>query len=126
MLFFLIDRFGKQLFFNNVIEKVLGYTVEDVVGRLFTEFLPPDCIAGYLEQLENIFLHKQISNFDTQVYHKDGYLVDVEVSIKLIKLKGENVGLGSIRDISAKKRAEEELKNSLNRNIALLGAIPGF
>ena len=121
---FLIDRFGKQLFFNNVIEKVLGYTVEDVVGRLFTEFLPPDCIAGYLEQLENIFLHKQISNFDTQVYHKDGYLVDVEVSIKLIKLKGENVGLGSIRDISAKKRAEEELKNSLNRNIALLGAIP--
>jgi len=121
---FIIDRFGKQLFFNNVVEKVLGYKVEEVVGRLFTEFLPKDCLANYLAQLENIFLHKQICNFVTQIYHKNGYLVDVEINIKLIKLKGEFVGQGTIRDISAKKRAEEELKHSLNRNNALLGANP--
>jgi len=121
---FVIDRFGKQLFFNNVVEKVLGYKVEEVVGRLFAEFLPKDSVAFYLTQLENIFLHKQICNFVTQIYHKDGYLVDVEINVKLIKLRGEFVGQGTIRDISAKKRAEEELKNSLNRNIALLGANP--
>lgn len=121
---FIIDRYGKQLFFNNVVEKVLGYKVEEVVGRSFTEFLPKDYVPGYLTQLENIFLHKQICIFETQIYHKNGYLVDVEINVKLIKLKGEYVGQGTIRDISAKKRAEEELKNSLDRNNALLGANP--
>ena len=121
---FIIDRFGKQLFFNNVVEKILGYKVEEVVGRSFADFLSKENVPEYLIQLENIFSNGEICNFITQIYHKDGYLVDVEINVKRIKLKGEFVGQGTIRDISAKKRAEEELKNSLNRNIALLGAIP--
>ena len=121
---FIIDRFGKQLFFNNVVEKILGYKVEEVVGRSFADFLSKENVPEYLIQLENIFSNGEICNFITQIYHKDGYLVDVEINVKRIKLKGEVVGQGTIRDISAKKRAEEELKNTLNRNIALLGAIP--
>ncbi len=121
---FIIDKTGKQLFINNVVERILGYNVEEVIGRPFTELLSKDCVLGFLIQLENIFSNKQICNFTTQIYHKDGYLVDVEINVKLIKLKGEYVGQGTIRDISAKKRAEEELKNSLNRNAALLGANP--
>ena len=35
---FIIDRFGKQLFFNNVVEKVLGYKVEEVVGTIICRF----------------------------------------------------------------------------------------
>jgi len=42
----------------------------------------------------------------------------------LVKPRGVNVGQGTLRDISAKKRADEELKNSLERNRALLGANP--
>jgi hypothetical protein len=121
---FVVDRFGKQLFLNNSIERVLGYKVEEAIGRSFLEFLPKECVAAYLSQLETTFLNKQIGSFTTQVYHKDGYLIDVEINLKLVKLKGENVGQGTLRDISAKKRAEEELKNSLERNRALLGAIP--
>ncbi|MDP3644170.1 MAG: PAS domain S-box protein [Bacteroidota bacterium] len=121
---FIIDRFGKQLFLNNSIERVLGYKVEEAIGRSFIEFLPKEGVEGYQSQLENIFLHKQIGNFVTKVYHKDGYLIDVEINLKLVKLKGEDVGQGTLRDISAKKRADEELKNSLERNQALLGANP--
>jgi len=121
---FIIDRFGKQLFFNNVVEKILGYKVEEVVGRSFADFLPKENIPGYLFQLENVFSDGELCNFITQIHHKDGYMVDVEINVKRIKLKGEYVGQGTIRDISEKKRAEEELKNTLNRNIALLGAIP--
>lgn len=121
---FIIDRFGKQLFFNNVVERILGYKVEEVVGRSFTDFLPKENVPGYLIQLENIFSNGELCNFVTQIHHKDGYMVDVEINVKRIKLKGEYVGQGTIRDISEKKRAEEELKNTLNRNIALLGAIP--
>lgn len=121
---FIIDRFGKQLFLNNSIERVLGYKVEEAIGRSLIEFIPKECISNLQNQLDNIFLLKQISSFVTQMYHKDGYLIDVEINLKLTKLKGEFVGQGTIRDISAKKRADEELKSSLERNRALLGANP--
>lgn len=121
---FIIDRFGKQLFLNKSVEKILGYKVEEAVGRLLSSFIPQDCLADYLAQLENVFLDRETSGFVTRIYHKNGYLVDVEISMKLIKLKGESVVQGTIRDISEKKRAEEELRNSLERNTALLGAIP--
>jgi len=121
---FIIDRFGKQIFFNNVVEKVLGYKVEEVVGRMFADFLSKEIVPEYLIKLGNVFSDGKLFNLITQIQHKDGYPVDVDISIKRIKLKGEYVGQGTIRDISDKKRAEEELKNTLNRNIALLGAIP--
>ena len=121
---FIIDRFGKQLFFNNIVEKILGYKVEEVVGRSLADFLSKEDIPEYLLLLENTFLNGELCNFTTQIHHKNGYPIDVEINIKRIKLKGEYVGQGTIRDISEKKRAEEELKNTLNRNMALLGAIP--
>lgn len=121
---FVVDRFGKQLFLNNSVEKILGYKADELIGRQFTDYLPKENASIYRRHLDEIFTEKNQTNFETQVYHKDGYLVDVEFSIKLIKLKGEFVGQGVIRDISAKKRAEQELRNSLNRNIALLSANP--
>jgi len=121
---FIIDRFGKQLFFNKSVEKVLGYKIEELIGRSFTDFLPEQCVSEYHFQLGNIFLYKEVCRFVTLMIHKDGHLVDVEINIKLVKLKGEYVGQGSIRDITAKKQAEEEFKSSNERNQALLEAIP--
>lgn len=121
---FIIDKFGKQLFFNESVERILGYRVEELVGRSFTEMIPLERLPDCLSELRSIFTSKKTFNFSTQAYHKDGYLVDVEISGQLIKLKGEQVAQGTITDITGKKRAEEELKRSLNRNQALLGANP--
>jgi PAS domain S-box-containing protein len=121
---FIIDRSGKQLFLNSSIEKILGYKVEDVIGRSISELIPEQSFSDFHKQLENVFLFKESCNFASVMYHCDGYLVDVEINARLVKLKGEYVSLGTIRDITAKKRAEAELKNSLVRNKALLEAIP--
>ena len=121
---FIIDKYGKQLFFNESVEKILGYRVDELVGRSFTELVPLEQLPDCLSELKNIFLYNNPFNFKTQIYHKNGYLVDVEICGQLVKLKGENVAQGTISDITGKKRAEEELKRSLNRNQALLGANP--
>jgi len=121
---FIIDKFGKQLFFNESVEKILGYRVEEMIGRSFTELVPLERLPDCLSELRNIFTQAKTFNFSTQIYHKNGYLVDVEISGQLVKLKGEQVAQGTITDITGKKRAEEELKRSLNRNQALLGANP--
>jgi len=121
---FIIDKFGKQLFFNKSVEKILGYKVEELVGRSFTELVPLERLPDCLTELRDIFSQSKTFNFSTQVYHKNGYLLDVEISGQMVKLKGENVAQGTIIDITGKKRAEAELKRSLNRNQALLGANP--
>jgi PAS domain S-box-containing protein len=121
---FIIDKFGKQLFFNESVEKILGYKVDELVGRSFTELVPLERLPDCLSELRNIFTNAKTFNFSTQIYHKNGYLVDVEISGQLVKLKGEQVAQGTITDVTGKKRAEEELKRSLNRNQALLGANP--
>lgn len=121
---FIIDRFGKQIFINKSVEKVLGYQMEELLGKSLSEFIPDDCIANYLSQLEDLFLYKEMCRFTTQMYHKNEYLIDVELSFKLIKINGEYLGQGSIKDITIKKQAEEKLRNSIERNNALLGANP--
>jgi len=121
---FIVDRLGKQLFLNKSVEKVLGYKVEEMIGRSFFEFVPEENIKDFHSQLENVFLFKEACNFTALIYHKDGYPVDVEMNVTLVKLRGEYVGLGSIRDITARKRASEELQNSIERNKALLEANP--
>lgn len=121
---FIIDKFGKQLFFNESVEKILGYRVEELIGRSFSELVPLERLPDCLSDLKNIFSSDKTFNFSTQIYHKNGYLVDVEICGQLVKLKGENVAQGTITDITGRKRAEEELKRSLNRNQALLGANP--
>lgn len=121
---FIIDRYGKQLFFNKSIESVLGYKIEDMVGRLFSDFLSGDQVEKYLKQLTNTFLYKEAGKFETVMFHNDGHLVDVEINIKPVKLKGEFVAQGSIRDISSKKQTERQLNESISRNQALLKSIP--
>ena len=121
---FTFDKFGKLLFFNKSVEKILGYKVDEITGRMFVEFLPAEEISDSLSQLKNIFDNQKVFNINTQIYHKNGYLVDVEIIGQLVKLKGEFVGQGTIRDITKKKRAEEELKKSHDRYEALLGANP--
>ncbi|MDA3813956.1 MAG: PAS domain S-box protein [Candidatus Cloacimonetes bacterium] len=109
---FMIDKTGKQLFFNESVERVLGYKVEEVTGKSFSKFVLKRDIPKYLIQLKNIFMKKEIRNFITQIYHKDGHLVDVEINGKLIKHKENYVGLGTIRDITKRKQAEEALRVS--------------
>jgi len=121
---FIVDKSGKELFVNAQIEKILGYRADEVIGHSFTEFVPKEQLPDYLIQLGKVFLHQEVKGFITQVYHKNGHLVDIEINGRLIKLNGEYVGQGTMRDITAAKRVQEELSKSMERNRALLNANP--
>lgn len=123
---FIIDKYGKLLFFNKSIETVLGYRIEDMVGRLLSDFLPGDLVDEYLKQITNAFLSKEAGKFESVMFHSDGRLIEVEINIKPIKLKGEYVAQGSVRDISSRKQTERQLKESISRNVALLNSIPHY
>lgn len=118
---FMIDKTGKQLFFNESVEKILGYKQEELIGKSFTCFVPKSEMPKYQLQLKKIFLKKEISNFTTKVYHKNGDLTDVEINGKLLKYSGKLVALGTIRDIST--RVKNELKiHQQNKELTIINS----
>ena len=120
---FIIDKSGRIIFFNGMVEVVLGYSVEEATGQPFTKFVPVKEIPRYLMNLKNVFLGRDVSNFITQVYHKNGNLLDVEINGKLSRYKGEIVGQGTIREISGKKKTERDLEASLRSYKGLFDSV---
>jgi len=120
---FIVNKAGRCIFFNGRCETVLGYKPGEAVGQIFTKFVPPKEIPQYLEQLKNVYAGHEMVDFISQIYHKDGHLLDVTMNGKLISYKGEQVGLGTIRDITKRVKVEHALNESLKSYKGLFDSV---
>ena len=112
------DGEANFVFLNPAWQKLTGYTLEETLGKSFVDFYYPD--VSLMEQSfskfdllnpADTYLHVEIP-----LQHKDKYIIwfDVEIN-KLIDEVNGNVKatVGSIEDITKRKLAENELKQSL-------------
>ena len=111
-------QFGKFIEVNDIACRMLQYTREE-----FLSLSPPDITTDYhsrpvSEILEEI-ISKGHSTFETEHRRRDGTIIPVEVNAHQVILQGKQVVLSVVRDISDRKRAEEEL----NRQHSLLKSI---
>ncbi len=120
---FIIDRNGRQLFFNDRIETLLGYKPDEVIGSRFTRYVPYDEINEFIIQVKNIYKNKSVSQFTTKIFHKDGHLVDVEINGILVKHQDDYVIQGTIRDITERVKAQELLIESQKSYLSLFNSV---
>ncbi len=120
---YIIDKKGTQLFFNDRLESMLGYKPEEIIGKRFTRFIPHQEIPKFAHQVRTVYANKFVSTFTSQIYHKEGHPVDVEVNGKLAKHKGELVIQGTIRDITARVKAQELLIESEKSYLSLFNSV---
>src|SRR5262249_50012640 len=97
---------------NRGAQAIYGYAPEEVVGRHITLLVPPeqqDEMPAIMERLKH---GKRIEHYETVRQRKDGQRIDVSVSISPLKDgTGRIIGAAAIaRDITARKRAEEALR----------------
>jgi PAS domain S-box-containing protein len=112
----IISPDGKIEYVSPSIERVLGYTPEDLIGEHTSKFIHP---ADQME-IKNVFANiVKIPGFTTSVEfrfrHKKGRWCIIESLIK--NLLNNNVVSGIIvssRDITSKKDAENSIKSLLN------------
>src|SRR5262245_61869022 len=106
---------------NPAAVRLFGYTPEEAIGRSITLLIPADHLSEEDMVLAQIRSGARVEHFDTIRRRKDGTLVDVSLTISPIRdPSGGIVGASKIaRDISDRKRSEEELTELHHRLMAL-------
>jgi PAS domain S-box-containing protein len=92
-------------------ERVYGYRSKDVIGKPISILAPRDRPDEIPRLLEKIKRGEAFIYFDTKRLRKDGKLIDVAITLSPVKnMTGQIIGIATIaRDITERKRAEEEL-----------------
>ncbi len=122
-----LDRNGIIVETNKKLS-ILGYKKEEIKGRNFTEFgvlgLDIQKMDSFFREVINQGNFEPLNLIELELNHKNGNKVYVEVSMRIIK-KGEEVEgvLAIVRDITERKGAEEQIKQSLREKEVLLREI---
>jgi PAS domain S-box-containing protein len=112
-----IDHEGYIIEFNPAAEHTFGYPREEVLGKHLAEVIIPPSLrekhqqgfARYLATGEAQVLGKRI---EMTAVRADGSEFPVELAVTRIPLEGPPSFTGHLRDITERKRAEQELRRS--------------
>lgn len=111
-----IDVRGRIENFNKACERIFGYKAEEVIGANIKMLMPSsyaDEHDTYIHNYLNTGERKVIgSGREVEAQRKDGSIFPIDLSIGEYEIDGERFFSGIVRDITARKRAEEQLLRS--------------
>jgi len=110
---------------NKGAEHIYGYTAEEVIGKSITILAPPERADEIPQILETVREGKSVEHFESVRVTKDGRRLHVSITVSPIRdADGKIVGASTIaRDISAQKRAEDQLRQS--QKMEAIGRLAG-
>jgi two-component system, cell cycle sensor histidine kinase and response regulator CckA len=109
-----IDARGTILTANPAVERLFGYTPEELLGEKVNLLMPSPYQEehdGYLERYLATG-EKRIIGIGREVWarRKDGTVFPIDLAVSEVMIAGERTFMGTIRDITQRKEAEEALR----------------
>jgi len=126
---FMLDPDGTVLTWNAGAERLKGYTAEEIIGRRFDIFYPPEAIAAHWPQ------HELEVAAETGRYEEEGWRVRKDgstfwASVVITALRGPDGTLEGYakvtRDLSDKRLREEALRQSEQQFRLLLESVQDY
>jgi len=120
------DAEGRYLGCNTAFEAYLGKPREQIIGATAYDVAPRELAEHYHQQDLALFHSPGIQNYEAQAEYADGTRHEVAFyKAAFLDAKGEAAGLvGVMLDISARKLAEQRLRDALEMSQKLLRAAP--
>jgi diguanylate cyclase (GGDEF)-like protein/PAS domain S-box-containing protein len=91
---------------NDALLAITGHAREELIGRGTLELVAPQWQQAAAEHLRE----GREEPYETEVVHKDGFHVPVELVGRILQLEGKDYGLVVVRDIAARKHAEARIQ----------------
>ncbi|MEW6708501.1 MAG: PAS domain S-box protein [Candidatus Riflebacteria bacterium] len=110
---FLIDDKSKILYSNQEASRMLGYSPVEFQSMAIPQINPLLAIEQWPEHWSDLKKHGSIT-FEGALKAKDGKTIPVEINANYFEYEEKCFDLGLVRDISSRKKAEEEQLGLLN------------
>lgn len=110
---YMLDSDGRYVLVNEAYEELTGYPREDLIGSTTSKVLDSDAMAERRElilELLNEDRDRQSHAWQSTLHTADGEQLPVEVNFAALEYDDDFIGIvGSARDISDRRRREQEL-----------------
>jgi len=108
-----IDERGSMISFNAAAERIFGFASGEVIGHNISMLMPEPHRSqhdGYLHNYLSTGVARVIGiGREAQGQHKDGSVFPIDLSVSQIARDGKRMFIGLVRDITARKHAEDLL-----------------
>lgn len=111
---------GKVVDCNSAFARMFGYEPKDVIGTVPVNLSPPESEAIIMAHIRR----GSEDVYEAMGRKKDGTLFPIEIQGRAILHHGMNARVTAVRDITARKRADEDLRNSEMRFRLLVESSP--
>ena len=96
---------------NNALSDILQYRPDDLIGMSMSDFFTPE--SSYLAR-ERV-REEALGPYEVQMIRKDGDILTLRIKEKDIPWKGRIARLSAFQDITDRKKAEDALKESMEK-----------
>lgn len=111
-----LDPYGRIVLISKVIEKLTGYTRDELIGMSALDVTSPDSLEVVADHI-SMLLSGQVDPpaVEVGVLSKSGHVIPAEMIVRPIRHSNQVVGiLGIGRNVEERKRLEENLKRVIN------------
>lgn len=100
---------SKMQFVNEAFAKIGGYTVQEVIGKDFRKFVAPEDLDMVVDNYQRRQAGENVpKEYEFRILHKDGNTrILVNINVGLIPYRGRIASMGTVKDITERKKAEE-------------------
>jgi PAS domain S-box-containing protein len=113
---FIFQLEGRILEANDAFLRIVGYDHEDLAAERirWTDLTPPEWLDSDNQRIAELKTTGTLQPFEKEYFRKDGSRVPVLIGVAMFET-GERQGVGFVLDLTARKRAEAEARESEGR-----------